>query len=61
MARAQYDLVHAHRSYDLEIDTSTCTPREAAVLSNHRLENGARWTAWEQLRRCRRVAGGEEQ
>jgi chloramphenicol 3-O phosphotransferase len=40
MVRAQYDLVHAHAVYDLEIDTSTCTPREAALRIKHRLESG---------------------
>src|SRR5262245_23791730 len=61
MALARYDLVHAHRFYDVEIDTSTCTPREAAVLIKDRLENGARWTAWEKLRSYHTEAGGGRQ
>jgi chloramphenicol 3-O phosphotransferase len=59
MARAQYDLVHAHDIYDLEIDTSTCTPREAALLIEHRLENGPVPTTFRQLRSGRK-AGGEK-
>jgi chloramphenicol 3-O phosphotransferase len=51
MARAQYDLVHAHGLYDLEIDTSTCSSRQAALRIKSRLENGPIPTAFEQFAR----------
>jgi chloramphenicol 3-O phosphotransferase len=51
MARAQFDLVHAHALYDLEIDTSTCGPREAAGRIKQRLEEGPPPSAFARLAR----------
>jgi chloramphenicol 3-O phosphotransferase len=50
MAQAQHHLVHAHAVYDLEIDTSTCSAREAALRIKRRLEEGLEFTAIRQLR-----------
>ena len=39
-AKAQYDLVHAHAIYDLEVDTSLLSPEECAIRIKQRLEDG---------------------
>jgi chloramphenicol 3-O phosphotransferase len=49
MARAQHDLVHAHAVYDMEIDTATCSAREAALQIKRFLDRGQRPTAIRQL------------
>lgn len=40
LVRAQYDLVHLHDEYDLEVDTSTLTPIECANAIQNRLLTG---------------------
>ncbi|MDQ4077018.1 MAG: chloramphenicol phosphotransferase [Chloroflexota bacterium] len=49
-ARAQYPLVHAHRIYDLEVDTSLATPEECAQQIKQRLQNGTPPVAFKRLR-----------
>ncbi len=49
-ARAQYDLVHAHAHYDLEVDTSVDTAESGAQAVLARLEAGAPPTALAKLR-----------
>jgi chloramphenicol 3-O phosphotransferase len=49
-ARAQFDIVHAHGIYDLEVDTSISSPEECALLIKRRLENGAPPNAFQRLR-----------
>ncbi|MBV9282044.1 MAG: hypothetical protein JOZ41_18345, partial [Chloroflexi bacterium] len=39
-ALAFYDLVHAHASYDLELDTAALSPMECALRIKQALENG---------------------
>ncbi len=53
-ARAQYDLVHAHAHYDLEVDTSVDTAESGARAVLARLESGALPTALTNLRDQRR-------
>lgn len=50
LAEAQHELVHAHGVYDLEVDTSACTPMDCASLIKDRIENGAPPTAFDVLR-----------
>jgi chloramphenicol 3-O phosphotransferase len=39
-AAKQHDLVHAHRIYDLEVDTSLLNPQECAERIRERIEAG---------------------
>jgi len=39
-ARAQFDLVHAHGLYDLEVDTSISSPMDCALQIKRRMEDG---------------------
>jgi chloramphenicol 3-O phosphotransferase len=50
MVRHQHGVVHAHAIYDLEIDSSTCTPSEAAMRIKERLESGPAPTALVRMR-----------
>ena len=54
LVRAHYDLVHSHGIYDLEVDTSTLTPVEAANQIKNRLQNGP---APDALQRLRKIFG----
>ena len=40
-ARLQYNLVHAHGVYDVEVDTSSHTPEECAQIILQRLHAGS--------------------
>jgi chloramphenicol 3-O phosphotransferase len=40
-ARAQFDLVHAHGLYDLEVDTSISSPVDCALQIKRRMEDGS--------------------
>lgn len=40
LVHAHYGLVHSHREYDLEVDTSTLTPMQCANIIKDRLMNG---------------------
>jgi chloramphenicol 3-O phosphotransferase len=48
-AAAWYDLVHAHGTYDLELDTSSATPLACARAIKLALENGQPRTAFRRL------------
>jgi chloramphenicol 3-O phosphotransferase len=50
LSRSHIDLVHAHRIYYLELDTSTCTPLDAAQQIKHTLEYDRPFTAFARLR-----------
>lgn len=50
-ARGHFDIVHAHRIYDLEIDTSVSTPEEGALEIVERLKNGPPGDAFDRLRK----------
>ncbi|MEX2393314.1 MAG: AAA family ATPase [Actinomycetota bacterium] len=50
LARIQDDLVHAHGTYDLEIDTSATAPEVNAELIKVRLEEGPEPVAFARLR-----------
>ena len=39
-ARAQFDLVHVHGGYDLEVDTSIFSPEECALQIKRQLQGG---------------------
>ena len=52
-ARAQFDLVHAHAVYDLEVDTSLMSPEECAHATKGCLESGAPPTAFRLLNAAR--------
>jgi chloramphenicol 3-O phosphotransferase len=56
LVRADYDLVHAHGLYDLEVDTSILSPAECANVIKDRLLNGPPPDA---LRRLRRIQSEE--
>jgi len=49
-ARAQFDLVHAHGIYDLEVDTSVSSPEECALQIKKRLQDGTPPSAFKRLR-----------
>jgi chloramphenicol 3-O phosphotransferase len=49
-ARAQFDVIHAHGVYDLEVDTSVLSPLECAQQIKARLLNGAPPGALKRLR-----------
>jgi chloramphenicol 3-O phosphotransferase len=49
-ARLQFDLVHAHRIYDLEVDTSRFTPEECAAQIKAYIDSGAAPTAFRQIK-----------
>ena len=49
-AKSQFRLVHAHRIYDLEVDTSLLNPDECAGRIKERLQDGAPPTAFKHLR-----------
>lgn len=49
-ARAQFDLVHAHGIYDLEVDTSVLRPAECALAIKKRLQGGSPPSAFGYLR-----------
>lgn len=53
-AKAQYDLVHAHAIYDLEVDTSLLSPEECALRIKQRLEDGIPPAALKLLSRGKR-------
>ncbi len=40
-ARAQFDLVHAHGVYDVEVDTSILSPMDCALQIKRRLQDGS--------------------
>jgi chloramphenicol 3-O phosphotransferase len=48
-ARAQFELVHAHGIYDLEVDTSLASPEECAWLIMRRIESGEPPSAFRQI------------
>lgn len=52
-ARAQFELVHAHAVYDLEVDTSLMSPEECARAIKGCLESGAPPTAFRLLNAAR--------
>jgi len=54
LVRAHYDLVHSHGIYDLEVDTSTLTPKECANQIKHRVQNGP---APDAMRRLQNIMG----
>jgi chloramphenicol 3-O phosphotransferase len=49
-ARAQYDLVHAHGIYDLEVDTSIFRPEDCAMQIKDRIQAGEPPHAFKRLR-----------
>lgn len=49
-ARAQFEMVHAHGVYDLEVDTSILSTSECALQIKQRIENGAPPTALKRLK-----------
>lgn len=50
LARSQYDVVHAHGVYDLEIDSEEYTPLECALKIKQALENGSAGKAFARLK-----------
>jgi len=50
-ARAQFDLVHAHGIYDLEVDTSVSSPEECAEQIKQRLDDNTPPSAFKRLQR----------
>lgn len=52
-ARAQFDLVHAHGIYDLEVDTSVSSPEQCALAIKKRLQEGPPPRAFKLLRKAR--------
>lgn len=50
LVRAHYDLVHAHGTYDLEVDTSSSTAMECALQIKERLLKGPSSVAFRHLR-----------
>ena len=50
-ARAQFDLVHAHGIYDLEVDTSVSSPEECAGQIKQRLDDNTPPSAFKRLQR----------
>ena len=57
LVKAQYDIVHSHGVYDLEIDTSILTPTECANQIKDRLQNGP---APEAFRKLRNILGSSK-
>jgi chloramphenicol 3-O phosphotransferase len=51
LVKAHYDLVHAHGTYDFEIDTSILTPMECANQIKDRLQNGTAPEAFKMLQK----------
>lgn len=49
-ARAQFDLVHAHGIYDLEVDTSLSSPMECALHITRRMQASTPPDAFKRLR-----------
>lgn len=49
-ARAQFDLVHAHGVYDLEVDTVASSAEACARQIKQYLESGRPWDAFKRLR-----------
>ena len=49
-ARGHFHSVHSHQLYDLEVDTSSGTPRDSAAEIRDRLESGPDGNAFTQLR-----------
>lgn len=49
-ARAQYDVVHAHAIYDVEVDTALLSPEECAQRIRQHLHDGQPPNALRQLR-----------
>jgi chloramphenicol 3-O phosphotransferase len=50
MARAQFDLVHAHGLYDLEVDTGCTSVQDCALQIKARLEDGVPPRAFARLK-----------
>jgi chloramphenicol 3-O phosphotransferase len=50
LVRAHYDLVHAHGTYDFEVDTSRLSAVECALKIKDRLLNGSSPVAFKNLR-----------
>jgi chloramphenicol 3-O phosphotransferase len=50
LARSHVDRVHQHELYDLELDTSRCTPHDAAQQIQDALARGGPFTAFARLR-----------
>ena len=49
-ARKQYEVVHAHGVYDVEVDTAASSPMECAVQVKEGLQNMGRGSAFRRLR-----------
>lgn len=50
LARQHFEIVHAHGTYDLEVDTSTLTAIECASQIKQRLQHGSAPDAFRRLR-----------
>lgn len=50
LARSHVDVVHAHGIYDLEVDTASTMPRDAARQIKQALEHARPFTAFSRLR-----------
>jgi chloramphenicol 3-O phosphotransferase len=49
-ARAQFDIIHAHGIYDLEVDTFVSSPHECAVQIKRRVEAGTPSSAFKRFK-----------
>jgi chloramphenicol 3-O phosphotransferase len=52
-AKAQFGVVHAHGTYDLEVDTSISSPEECARQIKARIESGKPPDAFKRLKQAR--------
>jgi len=50
LVKSDYDLVHAHGIYDLEVDTSILSPMECAIQIKNRFLNGTEPDAFRKLK-----------
>ncbi|MBC7805363.1 MAG: AAA family ATPase [Akkermansiaceae bacterium] len=57
-ARSQYDLVHKHGPYDVEVDTSILGPDEVALVIKNALAAPPRPSAFARILERHRLAGG---
>jgi chloramphenicol 3-O phosphotransferase len=57
LARVQFERVHAHASYDLEVDTSLASPSECAAQIQQAVQQTGLPRAFEQLRSAFAQAG----
>lgn len=53
-ARAQYNVVHAHTFYDVEVDTAHLSPAECAQQIQQTIQSGQAPTAFKRLRQAGR-------